>query len=158
MHLVRHTLFPHNTRPNHTTTNTNSIATTSPTTPTITTNPLSSRHLSPSLSSSSNSHPTSPPAAAANEHKKASQRQRCAKAILALIPPFIRRLYLGVTTNNEEAQRKVIERGLDVFADDYLNKHLVYAILERCLVRLMPELGVESVEQILTGRGLASLG
>lgn len=46
----------------------------------------------------------------------------------------------------------MVERGLDVFGDRYLNKHLVFAVLECLVVRVMPELGVESVAGLLDSR------
>jgi hypothetical protein len=46
-----------------------------------------------------------------------------------------------------------IERSiLDVFSDAYCNKHLVYAILELVLVRLMPELAEKGVVELLSDR------
>ncbi|KAK2004891.1 hypothetical protein LX36DRAFT_665387 [Colletotrichum falcatum] len=42
-----------------------------------------------------------------------------------------------------------IEEGiLDVFSDEYCNKHLVYGILELILVRLMPELAEKGVAEL----------
>ncbi|KAK2062811.1 hypothetical protein LY76DRAFT_504939 [Colletotrichum caudatum] len=42
-----------------------------------------------------------------------------------------------------------IEEGiLDVFSDEYCNKHLVYSILELILVRLMPELAEKGVAEL----------
>ncbi|KAK1983713.1 hypothetical protein LZ30DRAFT_587866, partial [Colletotrichum cereale] len=42
-----------------------------------------------------------------------------------------------------------IEQGiLDVFSDEYCNKHLVYSILELILVRLMPELAEKGVVEL----------
>ncbi|GJC86617.1 hypothetical protein ColLi_09455 [Colletotrichum liriopes] len=42
-----------------------------------------------------------------------------------------------------------IEEGiLDVFSDEYCNKHLVYSILELILVRLMPELAEKGVVEL----------
>lgn len=49
-------------------------------------------------------------------------------------------------------QRAVLERGLDVFGDAYLNKHLVFAVLELVLVRTMPELRTETVKALLDER------
>lgn len=43
---------------------------------------------------------------------------------------------------------------LDLFADDYANKHLVYSIIELVLVRLLPELGEKSVAELLEDRGV----
>ena len=41
---------------------------------------------------------------------------------------------------------------LDPFADAYLNKHLLFGVLELVLVRLMPELAERGVQSLLTER------
>ncbi|RMJ21863.1 hypothetical protein PHISP_07272 [Aspergillus sp. HF37] len=43
---------------------------------------------------------------------------------------------------------------LALFADEYCNKHLVFAIIELVLVRLLPELRERSVGELLEDRGL----
>ncbi|KAF6842864.1 pxa domain-containing protein [Colletotrichum musicola] len=46
-----------------------------------------------------------------------------------------------------------VEQGiLDVFSDEYCNRHLVYGILELILVRLMPELTEKTVAELLEER------
>ena len=45
-----------------------------------------------------------------------------------------------------------VERVLDVFADAYCNKHVVYGIVELLLVRLMPELAEKGVRELVEGR------
>jgi hypothetical protein len=46
-----------------------------------------------------------------------------------------------------------IERGiLDVFGDAYCNKHVVYAIVELILVRLLPELAEKGVLELWAER------
>lgn len=44
---------------------------------------------------------------------------------------------------------------LDFLADEYCNKHLVYAILERVLARLLPELTERSVGELMEDRGVS---
>lgn len=44
---------------------------------------------------------------------------------------------------------------LDVFGDKYMNKHLVYGILELILVRLIPELRELGVSELMEDRGVA---
>jgi len=41
---------------------------------------------------------------------------------------------------------------LDVFGDAYLNKHLLYAIVELLLVRLVPEVGQSGVGELMEAR------
>ncbi|KAL2014677.1 hypothetical protein VTN00DRAFT_2202 [Thermoascus crustaceus] len=43
---------------------------------------------------------------------------------------------------------------LDLFADEYCNRHLVYAIIETVLVRLLPELSERSVAELMDDRGV----
>lgn len=47
-----------------------------------------------------------------------------------------------------------VEEMLDVFGDTYMNKHLVYNILELVLVRLVPEMGEMTPGELLTERGV----
>jgi hypothetical protein len=83
-------------------------------------------------------------------------RKRCAEAILSLVPPFISRVYFSVDSD-KEGENEMIEQAeqiLDVFGDAYLNKHLVYNILELVIVRLVPELGESTPSQLLSERGV----
>lgn len=43
---------------------------------------------------------------------------------------------------------------LDLLADEYCNKHVVYSILETVLARLLPELSDRSVGELLEDRGV----
>lgn len=58
------------------------------------------------------------------------------------------------TSNNEEILETIEEEILDVLGDSYLNKHLIYGILELVLCRLIPELTEGSVSEILAERGV----
>jgi hypothetical protein len=55
----------------------------------------------------------------------------------------------------EQAMLQDVERILDVFGDAYMNKHLIFGIVELLLVRLMPELGEKGVRELLEERGVA---
>lgn len=44
---------------------------------------------------------------------------------------------------------------LDLLADEYCNKHLVYAIIEKALARLLPELTERSVGELMEDRGIS---
>ncbi|CAG7943448.1 unnamed protein product [Penicillium nalgiovense] len=46
---------------------------------------------------------------------------------------------------------------LDLFADEYCNKHLVWSIIETVLAKVLPEMAERSVEDILEDRGVASV-
>jgi hypothetical protein len=46
---------------------------------------------------------------------------------------------------------------LDVFADQYCNKHLVYSIIEVVLAKVLPEMTERSVKDLMEDRGVASV-
>lgn len=46
---------------------------------------------------------------------------------------------------------------LDVFADEYCNKHLIYSIIETVVAKVLPEISEHSVEDLLEDRGVASV-
>ena len=84
-------------------------------------------------------------------------RRRCAEAVLSIVPPLVSRAYFKVEPDKDgedEAVRQV-EEILDMFGDAYLNKHLVYNILELVVVRLVPELGESTPSELLSERGVA---
>ncbi|GKZ53418.1 hypothetical protein AnigIFM49718_006010 [Aspergillus niger] len=47
-----------------------------------------------------------------------------------------------------------IEEILDLFADDYCNKHLIYSIIEAILTKLLPELSERSIAELMEDRGV----
>lgn len=44
---------------------------------------------------------------------------------------------------------------LDLFADEYCNKHLVYSVIETALAKLLPELTERTVADLMEDRGVA---
>ncbi|OJK02813.1 hypothetical protein ASPACDRAFT_40126 [Aspergillus aculeatus ATCC 16872] len=48
-----------------------------------------------------------------------------------------------------------IEEILDLFSDDYCNKHLIYSIMEAILTNLLPELSERSIAELMEDRGLS---
>ncbi|RAL09991.1 PXA domain-containing protein [Aspergillus homomorphus CBS 101889] len=48
-----------------------------------------------------------------------------------------------------------IEEILDLFSDDYCNKHLIYFIIEAILTKLLPELSERSIAELMEDRGLS---
>jgi hypothetical protein len=44
---------------------------------------------------------------------------------------------------------------LDLFADEYCNKHLIYSIIETALTKLLPELSERSVTELMEDRGVS---
>jgi hypothetical protein len=45
-----------------------------------------------------------------------------------------------------------VEEVLDVFGDPYANKHLVFSLIELVVVRLVPEMGVVGVRELMERR------
>lgn len=58
--------------------------------------------------------------------------------------------------DDEDRYVRNIDDLLDLFADEYCNKHLVYAIIETVLVRVLPELGERSVRELMEDRGVST--
>jgi hypothetical protein len=66
------------------------------------------------------------------------------------MPPLLRSTYLA--DGRREAQMQEIEGWLDVLGDAYMNKHLLFALLELFVVRLMPELAERGPGELLAER------
>jgi len=79
-------------------------------------------------------------------------KRTCAIALLDLLPPF---LLTHCFPGLEPEQRiREVEGELDVWGDAYLNKHLLYAIVEMVVVRVLPEVGERGVREGMEGRGV----
>jgi len=78
-------------------------------------------------------------------------KARCAAALRDAMPPALRKVYLD---GGDDAMKQlaVVEMWLDVLADPYLNKHLVFRVVELLVVRLMPEIGEKGVSELLAER------
>lgn len=95
--------------------------------------------------------PPAPPAPSPDERLEI--QRRTASSILALLPEFVAHTYYS--TSEGDKITSAIEDGiLRPFEDEYLNKHVVYGILELILIRIMPELGEQSVSALLAERGV----
>ena len=66
-------------------------------------------------------------------------KRECAKTIVEAIPRPVRSRYFA--TKDSDLMRQDVESTLDLFADSYLNKHLIVSAVELLVVRLFPELG-----------------
>ena len=77
-------------------------------------------------------------------------KRTCALSVLSLLPAAVWKRLFG----SEETEDWVgeVEGELDAWGDDYLNRHLGYAILELVAVRVLPELGERGVEGLLKDR------
>ncbi|RMZ80060.1 hypothetical protein DV737_g3139, partial [Chaetothyriales sp. CBS 132003] len=68
--------------------------------------------------------------------------------------PSVKQVYYA-TTSEEDMRRAVEEEVLQVFDDSYMNKHLLYAIVELIVVALVPELADKTPAELLADRGVA---
>ncbi|MCJ1284109.1 hypothetical protein MMC26_003440 [Xylographa opegraphella] len=100
-----------------------------------------------------------PPRAVPSPDEQLAIKHRCADAILDLLPRALARRFFATSSPQDgdadgerRAMRADVEAVLDVFGDPYMNKHLVFGIVELCFVRLMPELGVMGVRQLMEAR------
>ena len=91
-----------------------------------------------------------------SDEERLQIRRRCAEAILSLIPPVVSRVYFSVNSDKDGDEEMVheVEDILDVFGNAYMNKHLVYNILELVIVRLVPEMGDLTPSELLSERGV----
>lgn len=108
-------------------------------------------------------------------------RRRAAEALLSLVPRPLGRIIFatgdlnntsrsssswrkrddeekesGEVGDDEETEEMIsqVEEILDVFGNAYLNKHLIYNVLELVLVRLAPEMAEKTPGELLAERGV----
>ena len=72
-------------------------------------------------------------------------KRECAKAIVEVVPKPIRVRFFA--TKDQDLMRQDAEDTLDLFADPYINKHLIVSAVELAVVRLFPELGEETADE-----------
>ncbi|KAF2030638.1 hypothetical protein EK21DRAFT_111731 [Setomelanomma holmii] len=91
-----------------------------------------------------------PPRQPPSDDEAKQIKHRCAISILDLIPPRVAALYFA--SRDHKAQILFIEDVLGCLDDTYLNKHLIFQIVELIVVRLVPELGVRGVRDMMEER------
>lgn len=89
-------------------------------------------------------------------------RRRCAETIVGAVPRVVLMKYFnaqqtgieraGHDGNEEDVLVSEVEDMLGVLGDAYLNKHLVYNIIELIVVRLLPEMGEKGVQELMKER------
>ena len=79
-------------------------------------------------------------------------KRRCAASVLNLIPPKLAAMYLA--TQERDAQLAHVEEALSCLDDSYLNKHLIFQIVELIVLRLVPELGDRGVRELMEERSV----
>lgn len=68
----------------------------------------------------------------------ATMKRECAEAIVNIVPVAIRQRFFA--TKDYDLMRQDVEMNLDLFADPYINKHLIISAVELIVARLFPEL------------------
>lgn len=83
-----------------------------------------------------------------------SLRRRTAAHLSSLVPPRLYALYFSARPpwRDGDVDASQLEDVLDLFGDEYCNKHLMYGVLELVLVRLMPELSERRVGELMAER------
>nr|OQO20758.1 hypothetical protein B0A51_11107 [Rachicladosporium sp. CCFEE 5018] len=71
-------------------------------------------------------------------------KAECARVIVEAIPEFVRSRFFA--TNDVSLMHRDIEESLEMFGDEYVNKHLIISIIELVAARLFPEISEVSVE------------
>ena len=92
--------------------------------------------------------PPAPPAPSAIEISNV--KRTCALSLLSLLPTAVCKQFFGGEETGDWIGE--VEGELDAWGDEYLNKHLGYAVLELIVIRVLPELGEQRVEELLKER------
>ena len=87
-------------------------------------------------------------------------KRNCAEAMLGAVPLPIRKFYFGSSGqeggkgDDPDKHRQVleVEEILDLFGDKYLNAHLLYAVVDLIVVRLVPEMADKGVQELRAER------
>jgi hypothetical protein len=69
----------------------------------------------------------------------------CAAAIVRAVPEPVRARFFA--TRDETLMRSDVEHTLDLFADPYINRHLIVCAVELLVVRLFPEIALDPVDE-----------
>lgn len=91
-----------------------------------------------------------PPRQIPTDEEAKAIKHCCAATLLNLVPPKIAASFFA--SYEREAQIRQIEDALSCLDDAYLNKHLVFQIVELVVLRLFPELGERGVKDLLEER------
>jgi hypothetical protein len=70
--------------------------------------------------------------------------------LLGLLPAKVAAIFFSITSRDEQLRQT--EELLDCLDDAFLNKHLIFGIVELIVLRLVPELGERGVQELLDER------
>jgi len=91
-----------------------------------------------------------PPRQIPTEEETKEIKRRCAASLLGLLPQKVAVAFFA--SDNGVAQHQQIEEILECLEDTYLNKHLIFQILELIVLRLAPELEQQGIQDLMEER------
>ena len=91
-----------------------------------------------------------PPRQPPSDEEAKEIKRRCAATLLGLLPTTVASAFFA--NKNRVDHLRQVEGLLDCLDDAYLNKHLIFAIVELIVLRLVPELGERGVQALLEER------
>lgn len=95
-----------------------------------------------------------PPAPPPPSKEEALQiRRAAAEDILSLVPLFTAKT-LFAARDRDQIVNQIETDILDVMSNTYMNKHLIYGILDFIMVALIPELAKKTPSELLGERGV----
>lgn len=77
-------------------------------------------------------------------------KHRCAASLLNLLPPKVAVAFFA--NDDKVAQHEQVEEILECLEDTYMNKHLIFQILELIVLRLAPELNQQGIRDLMEER------
>lgn len=77
-------------------------------------------------------------------------KRRCAASLLGLLPPKVAAIFLA--SDSKVTQHQQVEEILECLEDSYLNKHLIFQILELIVLRLAPEMEQQGIRELIEER------
>ncbi|KAH8707608.1 PXA domain-containing protein [Phaeosphaeriaceae sp. PMI808] len=93
-----------------------------------------------------------PPRQPPSEDGAKELKRCCATSLLNLIPSKLAAVFFA--TQEYDLQLVNIEEMLSCLDDSYLNKHLIFQIVELIVLRLVPELGERGVRELMEERSI----
>ena len=72
------------------------------------------------------------------DHEAIAIKHECARVVVEAVPEYVRSRVFA--TSDVLLMRRDVEEMLDLFADSYINKHLVVSVVELLVMRLFPEM------------------
>lgn len=66
-----------------------------------------------------------------------SIKRECARVIVEVVPQYARKVFFA--TNEKDMMQDDVEDILGLFADPYVNKHLIFSFVDLFVSRLFPE-------------------